>query len=196
MYIYKTINLINGKCYVGKCKFTEDESKDYLGSGLNLKRAIKKYGRENFIKEIIEMCFSIKQLNSSEIFWIDKLNTIKEGYNISYGGNGGNTRIGFTKKRYELWIKRKSNALKGKPSKCKGQTRETHSNWLQENHKNGKYSYEWLKKSKSEEHKKKISESNKGKHNKLGKCPHCNKEMIIGNLHRWHLDNCKLKGRT
>jgi hypothetical protein len=46
MIIYKTTNIINGKYYVGK---DINNSESYLGSGVLLKRAIKKYGKENFI---------------------------------------------------------------------------------------------------------------------------------------------------
>ena len=51
MFIYKTTNLINGKIYIGKYK---GNRKNYLGSGVILKKAIKKYGIENFTREIIE----------------------------------------------------------------------------------------------------------------------------------------------
>jgi hypothetical protein len=50
MVIYKTTNLINGKIYIGQ---DSNDNKNYLGSGLKLKRAIKKYSKENFIKEVI-----------------------------------------------------------------------------------------------------------------------------------------------
>jgi hypothetical protein len=65
MIIYKTTNLINGKIYIGKD--SKNNSK-YLGSGLLLKRAILKYGKENFKKEILEECSSIEELNQREIF--------------------------------------------------------------------------------------------------------------------------------
>ena len=48
MIVYKTTNLINGKIYVGKY---EGNRENYLGSGYILKKAIKKYGRENFKRE-------------------------------------------------------------------------------------------------------------------------------------------------
>lgn len=89
MIIYKTTNLINNKVYVGKdCK----NNPSYLGSGLLLKRAINKYGRHNFIKEVIDNAENINDLNEKEIFWIDKLNTFTPiGYNIARGGTGGDT---------------------------------------------------------------------------------------------------------
>jgi group I intron endonuclease len=88
MIIYKTTNLINGKFYIGKDKHNDPK---YFGSGKILKQAIKKYGIDNFIKEIIEECYSEQQWLEREIYWIDYYNAINEGYNIALGGNGGDT---------------------------------------------------------------------------------------------------------
>jgi group I intron endonuclease len=87
-YIYKVTNLINRKIYIGK---SLREQQDYFGSGLQITAAIKKYGKENFIKEILEEC-SEDVLDSREIFWIEHLNSRDTdiGYNISVGGTGGN----------------------------------------------------------------------------------------------------------
>jgi group I intron endonuclease len=88
MQIYKITNLINGKIYVGKDK---NDRNDYFGSGRLIKRAVTKYGRENFRKEIIESCNTISELNDKEIFWILELKSRdpKIGYNIAKGGDGG-----------------------------------------------------------------------------------------------------------
>lgn len=85
MVIYKTINLVNGKLYIGQ---DSKNDSNYLGSGSLIKKAIKKYGRENFKKEILEHCQTKEELNKREIYWIEKLNTIEEGYNITTGGEG------------------------------------------------------------------------------------------------------------
>ena len=50
--VYKIKNTINGKIYVGYHR-TLDPHDDYYGSGLLINRAIKKYGKENFKKEIL-----------------------------------------------------------------------------------------------------------------------------------------------
>jgi hypothetical protein len=86
-YIYKTKNKINGKIYIGKSKYNNSE---YLGSGLKLKHAIKKYGKVNFEKTIIEECDDT-DLSNREIFWINFYNSVDHtiGYNISKGGQGG-----------------------------------------------------------------------------------------------------------
>lgn len=88
MIIYKTTNLINKKFYVGK---DTHNNPNYYGSGKRLKLAIQKYGLENFKKEIIEVCDTLEELNTREKFWIKELNAINEGYNISLGGDGGDT---------------------------------------------------------------------------------------------------------
>jgi len=87
--IYKTTNLINGKIYVGKHTMDRD---DYLGSGNLLKRAVKKYGSENFVRETLENCGdNLELLNEREKYWIEKLNStnLEIGYNIANGSVGG-----------------------------------------------------------------------------------------------------------
>lgn len=90
MQIYKITNLINSKIYIGK-DTTDNEL--YYGSGKLIKRSIKKYGIENFKKEIIEECSDYQLLSEREIYWIEYYNSnnLKIGYNISKGGDGGDT---------------------------------------------------------------------------------------------------------
>jgi group I intron endonuclease len=58
---------------------------------LIIKRAISKYGKENFKKEILQICESKKELNFAEKFWIWHYNSmVPIGYNIADGGQGGN----------------------------------------------------------------------------------------------------------
>lgn len=71
MVIYETVNAINGKKYIGK---DSKNNPKYLGSGKYLKLAIKKYGKENFNKNILQYCNSLDELNQAEVEWIVKLN--------------------------------------------------------------------------------------------------------------------------
>lgn len=108
MIIYKITNSINGKIYIGQ---DSKNNPDYYGSGTYLKRAINKYGKENFKKEIIEDNISNKQiLNEREIYWIGKLDSRNPeiGYNLTIGGEGTNGYI-FTKEDKE----KISNAVSG-----------------------------------------------------------------------------------
>lgn len=87
MIIYKTTNKINNKIYVGQDKYNNP---NYLGSGLLLNRSINKYGKENFIKEIIDETNDQSELNEKEKMWIVNLNSFyPNGYNIAEGGSGG-----------------------------------------------------------------------------------------------------------
>jgi group I intron endonuclease len=86
-YVYKTTNLINGKIYVGQLSRI-DES--YRGSGTILRSAIEKYGKQNFIRETIEVCRTRDEMNERERYWIAALQSQNKnvGYNIADGGEG------------------------------------------------------------------------------------------------------------
>jgi len=84
-YIYKTINLLTKNFYIGQ-HTTYNEYDSYLGSGTELNKDIKKYGRNYFLKGIIEYCDSLEKLNDREIYWIKYYNAIENGYNICKGG--------------------------------------------------------------------------------------------------------------
>jgi group I intron endonuclease len=101
MFIYKTTNNINGKIYIGKLV---RESKTYLGSGKILKQALKKYGKNNFTREIIEYCDCKIKLSEREKFWIEYYNSTDNtiGYNITKGGDGGSTNSYFLNKKLTM----------------------------------------------------------------------------------------------
>ena len=95
--IYVITNLINGKQYVGLSKncykrWNDHYSKSYCSKREDDKHkalymAMRKYGRENFSFQILEEC-SEDELCEREIFWIKKLDTYKNGYNETHGGDG------------------------------------------------------------------------------------------------------------
>lgn len=83
--VYKVTNSVNGKSYTGKHQ-TDDLNDRYLGSGNNLKRAIKKYGIDKFQKEILFVFDNEKDMNDKE----KELVVVSEqSYNLCEGGQGG-----------------------------------------------------------------------------------------------------------
>jgi hypothetical protein len=88
IYLYKITNLINGKYYIGIHRGAIDD--DYMGSGKAIKEAIKKYGRSNFKKDILQ------EFDSIEKAWDEEQQTVTEQlvndpncYNLRLGGRGG-----------------------------------------------------------------------------------------------------------
>lgn len=90
-YIYKTTNLINNKIYIGQKKSKIFLKEKYLGSGLYLKRAVNKYGKDNFKVELIDKADDREQLNELELYYINLYDStnINIGYNIANGAVGG-----------------------------------------------------------------------------------------------------------
>jgi len=90
MQIYKITNKINGKIYIGK---DERSRAQYYGSGLLIGRAIALYGKQFFIKDIIEEVENREELCNREIYWITYYRSTDRqvGYNITKGGDGGDT---------------------------------------------------------------------------------------------------------
>lgn len=92
MLIYKITNKINGKIYIGQTiqksarKRWSTHCRGIENSAISL--SIKKYGKENFLFEVLENCASLEELNKREEFLIQELNTLApNGYNLKPGGN-------------------------------------------------------------------------------------------------------------
>jgi hypothetical protein len=87
--IYKIVNKINKKFYIGVHK-TTDIHDDYYGSGHLIKAAVKKYGIENFEKQILYVFTKRKDAFIKEKELVnEKLIKNSKCYNIKLGGNGG-----------------------------------------------------------------------------------------------------------
>ena len=70
-YVYKTTNLINGKIYIGQHHKPRFE-RSYLGSGKNIIIDIKKYGKQSFEVEILEWCETQEEMDCKELYHIQK----------------------------------------------------------------------------------------------------------------------------
>ena len=163
-YIYRITNLVNGKTYIGKHKYKKlDEY--YMGSGVHLKRAQKKYGIENFEKKILVFNISkLEHINLLEKTFIaaEREKVGRENcYNKSDGGDGGALNKG--RKLSEEWKKHISEGGKGKR-----RSEETKKK-LSEAGKKRCHSEETKRKiaeaarNMTEEHKRKIAEAAKGR---------------------------------
>jgi len=142
---YKTTNLINYKIYIGVHSTENPEVFDgYLGSGKVLLLAIKKHGKDNFIREILSIYETSEEAFAEERRIVDEEFVARDDtYNLKVGGNGaasGKNHFMFGKHWSDITKKNMSLAQKGKKSYMFG-------------------------KHLSDETKKKLSESKKGENN-------------------------------
>jgi hypothetical protein len=87
MIIYQIENLINGKKYIGRDSLNRP---GYLGGGTAIKNAVKKYGRKNFNKTIIEVCKDYEHLLEREEYWLTHYKVVNNPiyYNMIASSNG------------------------------------------------------------------------------------------------------------
>lgn len=116
-FIYKITNKINGKIYIGKTTYTvshrwnqhvsaafsDNEKNEY---NFLLHKAIRKYGKDNFLIETLEEIKDESELSSLEMYWINYFNSCileenSNGYNMTYGGEGS-SKIN-KQKIFQLW---------------------------------------------------------------------------------------------
>lgn len=94
MQVYKITNKINNKCYIGITRKTFRQRYNYRDDWWNassvnspLRKAVKKYGSENFIVEILKEVNDLKLLNELEVQYIINFNCMApNGYNLTTGG--------------------------------------------------------------------------------------------------------------
>ncbi len=203
-YIYKITNLITSKSYIGQrhiddSKTSLQDSK-YTGSGLLIKKSIKKHGLSNFKKEILKDNIHCQTAaNIFEQIFIKKENTlVPNGYNISIGGEGIMTgRCHSKETKLKMSLDRKGRSV----------SEETRKKISKSNkgHKVSKGTREKLSKSNkghktSEETRRKISEAckgrigpNKGKIMSEEQRQKISQNNGKGMLNRKHTEETKLK---
>ena len=171
--IYKTINLITNKCYIGKTNNgLNNRMKGHKHYALKIHnndyfhKSIKKYGWNNFEWKILCECTTPEILNIMETFYIivHKTHVSEGGYNLTWGGDGS---LGFkhseeTKQKISENMKIISNSIEHKErTRLLGKRSTKHSDET-------KKKISEIVKSRppiSEETRRKMSESNKGEKN-------------------------------
>lgn len=108
-FIYIWENKIDSKRYIGKCQGSPESS--YLGSGKYFKRAVRKYGIENFERKIIELCDDPTELTQREQYWLDYYRAATDPmfYNVSPNAGGGHHGANYTGKNNPMWGKKHPN---------------------------------------------------------------------------------------
>ena len=87
--VYKTRNLVTGQYYIGKQSQESDEFDGYFGSGIRLRRAIAKYGKDHFVRETLGEYQTDEQAYIAEVAILgNSWKTDPLCYNMSAGGYG------------------------------------------------------------------------------------------------------------
>jgi group I intron endonuclease len=198
-YLYQITNLVNNKIYIGVHK-TENLNDDYMGSGKVIKDAIKKYGIDNFKKDILEHFDNSDAMYEREKEIVtDEFLLREDVYNLRRGGFGGFDYLN-SKKTFEDRSKMGKRCHELHPDLA---MKNLSKGWTKEAHIKGasamkaKYGDDYyqriagISKPKSEDHKKQISESLKGFKQKQVECPHCGRVGGENAMNRHHFNNCK-----
>lgn len=215
-YVYQITNTLNDMIYVGVHKST-DPNDSYMGSGVHIKNAIKKYGIENFKKEILFEFDNAEDAYAKEAEIVNReFLSRNDVYNISFGGKGDKRgkkeknkaigeKISSSLKKYYA-----ENGHNFKGRNMPEQTRKNISNgWSVEKKElqrqrmlariaeNPDCVKGMKGKKMSDESKEKMKEAAKKRWEKSRKvvatCPHCGKSGVEQSLKRWHFNNCRYK---
>lgn len=95
--IYKITNKLNNQSYIGKTSRTlslrlvEHKKEALEPNNRPFYNAINKYGWDTFQIELLEDNIPNSQLNEKEQYYISLYNTYYNGYNATFGGDGGKT---------------------------------------------------------------------------------------------------------
>lgn len=160
--VYKVTNKINGKFYIGKHQ-TLDLNDGYMGSGILIKKAIAKYGIENFDKTILGLFLTETEMNNAEKHLVE---LSYQSYNLVEGGQGGRSVADFGtrylgKKHSEVTKQRIGKKSKGRKLSAEARRKIAENNVRTNTSRRRKNSLALKGKSKTQEHK--VSLSNAAK---------------------------------
>lgn len=219
--VYKITNMLDNKEYIGIHR-TLDIHDNYMGSGVYIRRAIRKYGIENFKKETLFVFDNETDMFNKEIELVNE-EYVKSNltYNMTIGGRGSwahidasgvnNPNYGNHQPLSEEHKAKIGNSVRGENNGMYGRTHteEVRRKLSEINSQPWEVrlgadkadelrkvtSERFKNKEKSEEQKRRMSESAKLAYKNMPdiECPHCGKVGKSRTLKRWHFDHCKYK---
>jgi hypothetical protein len=142
---------LNDKKYIGYTgKTMEERLQDHIGEALegsdrHFHRAINKYGFVNIVSEVLAETYNKDEAKKLEETFVEKLDTFKNGYNMTRGGDGGNTLEKYTEEKMIEHRKLKSfnstgmNNSNAKPNITKEMIVDVVYQFCIENNKQGDY---------------------------------------------------------
>lgn len=147
--IYK-LTSPSGKIYIGRTNNFEDRMAQHKYESTILKkkyplyRAIRKYGWENFTKEMIATSPSEQSAQLLEELLIKQFDSVKLGYNSTYNTvGGGNLWVGKTEKQKNIFRKKMSQVTAGDKNGMYGKTHSDEAREKQKQKAKGRFSLEW-----------------------------------------------------
>ena len=93
-YVYKVKCVITGKVYIGitrnspYLRWYRHENDAKKGKQHKFHRAIRKHGWQNFIQEVIAVCYGFDDARAFEVRLIHDYDSFHNGYNSTLGGEG------------------------------------------------------------------------------------------------------------
>ena len=103
--VYLVTNSLNNMRYVGRtCRSLRERLSEHIraarrGSTYRIHRAIREYGADNFVIQILEDDIPSRLIHAREKHWIAAFNTLKEGYNSISGGGGALGSIRYERRK-------------------------------------------------------------------------------------------------
>lgn len=172
---------------------TNDIDDGYMGSGKLLRRAIEKYGPDNFNKEILFIFDNEEDMKTKEAELVnEEFVGRSDTYNICEGGKGGWSYVNTSGKNNPG--RKHTQHTKDKLSISKTGTKHT-------DEAKEKMSLVMTTQRNTEEWKTKLSKSNKCEAQRKTlyrkvECPHCKKIGSYNAMKRFHFEKCKTVAAT
>lgn len=181
-HLYKVTDTVRGKFYIGK--HGGMDQRGYWGSGMRIRRHIKKHGLQDMKYEILVIADEQYILDLERKYVTDEfINANPNCLNLCRGGVGGNLGQDPWNKGLKLpWVSNMMSLIHKGNAYRKGSKHTPEAIEKMRQAKLGKTT--WNKGLKMPERRVPVEKIT---------CPHCNKIGGIGAMRRWHLDNCKEK---